>query len=99
MESIYIIDISIYLDLPARGTDSQMYRLSIERIISIWGEKKGKREREKEREGGGTDRRQTDGQLDYDSIANTFKHLKNSITNPCEDIKIRSKHPLRWVLS
>ena len=35
LESIYIIDISIYLDLPARGTDRKMYRLSIERIISI----------------------------------------------------------------
>ena len=34
-ESIYIIDISIYLDLPARETDRQIYRLSIERIISI----------------------------------------------------------------
>ena len=58
------------------------------------GKERKERERERER-GGGTDRRQTDGQLDYDSIANTFKHLKNSITNPCEDIKIRSKHPLR----
>ena len=35
LESIYIIDISIYLDLPARGTDKQMYRMSIVRIISI----------------------------------------------------------------
>ena len=32
MDSINVIDKSIYLDLPARGTDRQMYRLSIERI-------------------------------------------------------------------
>ena len=52
MESIYIIDISIYLDLPARGTDRQMYRLSIERIII--------KERDRERQ------RETDRQTDSD---------------------------------
>ena len=33
LESICIIDISMYLDLPARGTGKQMYRSSVERII------------------------------------------------------------------
>ena len=60
MGSIYIIDISIYLDLPARGTDKQMYRLSIKRIIIIYMRGRERRERKTKRERERQIDRQTD---------------------------------------
>ena len=66
LESIYIIDISIYLDLPARGTDRQIYRLSVERTISIYKAVDPPPSLGEETDRIGTDRqtgRQTDGQF------------------------------------